>query len=198
MAENKKNLNYIAPEWGCLPMHDFKIVVYEKGREVDSHVLKEKQFFTIGRDTKADILISHHSASRFHCVAQFNNNGGLYLFDLGATNRTFLNRKAIKPRQFAKMNVGNFFQIGTSDRFYFLEGPESLMPPEIEEPLDYATEEKPDGDTTKSQKAEINLKLSKIEVLKQYDPVEVLNASGESVNNDDSGAFCNWFLEILY
>merc|ERR1711907_423550 len=70
------------------------------------------------------ILLEHQSISRNHCVIQFGMGKEgfvqLYLYDLGSTHGTFLNKQKLKPREYYKYNDGDLVIFGESSRMYLL------------------------------------------------------------------------------
>lgn len=139
MALINKETKYKAPEWSKIPEHKFKLNVLKNGQNLETIPLHEKPFYILGRSKNdSDIYLTHPSLSRQHCVIQHKSGHLVYLFDLSSSNKTFLNKKPLKPFEYTKMSVGDFFQLGSSTRYYFLDGPNDLMPSETNDGLDYA------------------------------------------------------------
>lgn len=76
--------------------------------------------------------MAHETISRQHAALQFDESGELYVVDLGSSHGTKLNRQPLRPKQFQSVPVGGSLQFGASTRFYVLQGPDELLPPEEE------------------------------------------------------------------
>ncbi|XP_038546499.1 kanadaptin-like [Canis lupus familiaris] len=71
---------------------------------------------------------------RYHAVLQHRAAGlegecdgqgpGFYLYDLGSTHGTFLNKTRIPPRTYRRVHVGHVLRFGGSTRLFLLQGPE--------------------------------------------------------------------------
>lgn len=62
--------------------------------------------------------MAHPTVSRYHAILQFrstfsasDDKKGFYLFDLGSTHGTFLNKQRIQPRTYIKVQVNIIFVI---------------------------------------------------------------------------------------
>lgn len=83
-----------------------------------------------GRDVLCDFSLEHPSVSRFHAVIQYKRSGVAYLFDLGSTHGTLINKNKVDKRVYVDLNVGDVIRFGASTRLYIFQGPSELMPPE--------------------------------------------------------------------
>ncbi|MCO5554946.1 hypothetical protein L7F22_008485 [Adiantum nelumboides] len=89
-----------------------------------------KGAYMFGRSDQCDIMMEHPSISRFHAVLQFKRNGEAFIYDLGSTHGTSINKKPIAGRTLIPIHVGDLFKLGLSSRLYILQGPSELMPKE--------------------------------------------------------------------
>jgi hypothetical protein len=53
------------------------------------------------------------SISRQHAVFQFRQNGECYLYDLGSTHGTLLNKRPLKPKAYVRLRNGKSTQTHT-------------------------------------------------------------------------------------
>ncbi|PKI75563.1 hypothetical protein CRG98_003964 [Punica granatum] len=83
-----------------------------------------------GRVDLCDFVLEHPTISRFHAVLQFNVDGEAYLYDLGSTHGTFVNKNQVKKKVYVDLHVGDVIRFGQSSRLYIFQGPADLMPPE--------------------------------------------------------------------
>lgn len=74
--------------------------------------LESRSFHSFGRLDNNHVTMAHPTISRFHAVLQYRStfsttdeNRGFYLYDLGSTHGTFLNRMRIKPKTYIKVHV---------------------------------------------------------------------------------------------
>lgn len=74
--------------------------------------LENRSFHCFGRLDTCHVVMAHPTISRFHAVLQYRStfsatdeNRGFYLYDLGSTHGTFLNRLRIKPKTYVKVHV---------------------------------------------------------------------------------------------
>lgn len=77
--------------------------------------LDQKSFYSFGRLENCHIVMAHPTISRYHAILQFrstfsdnDDRKGFYLFDLGSTHGTFLNKERIVPRTYVKVQVSIF------------------------------------------------------------------------------------------
>ncbi|XP_051140841.1 uncharacterized protein LOC127258162 isoform X2 [Andrographis paniculata] len=62
----------------------------------------------------------------------FKSNGDAYIYDLGSTHGTFVNKNQVKKRVYVDLHVGDVIRFGHSSRLYIFQGPPDLMPPEAD------------------------------------------------------------------
>jgi len=119
---------YSKPEWSSTPPQPenpdqestldsegysdhFFLEVIKNGSIVDKIKLL-KEFCTFGRLASCDVLCEHPSLSRYHAVLQYSGGSsddkhprGFYLFDLGSTHGTFVNKTKIEPLKYTRVEV---------------------------------------------------------------------------------------------
>lgn len=70
------------------------------------------------------------TVSRQHAVIQMRKTGECYIYDLGSTHKTFVNKTPVIPRQYAKLKSGDLINFGMSTRLFYLQGgPEEDVKP---------------------------------------------------------------------
>ncbi|KAG4399549.1 hypothetical protein GLYMA_08G253900v4 [Glycine max] len=60
----------------------------------------------------------------------FKRSGDAYLYDLGSTHGTFLNKNQVEKNTYVDLHVGDVIRFGRSSRLFIFQGPSDLMPPE--------------------------------------------------------------------
>ncbi|KAL6526298.1 hypothetical protein OROMI_029938 [Orobanche minor] len=134
---------YTIPPWSGPPDHQFFIEVLKDGAIVDQYDVlylverekvtqNKKGAYMFGRVDLCDFVLDHPTISRFHAVLQFKSNGGAYLYDLGSTHGTSINKSQVKKRVYVDLHVGDVIRFGQSSRLYIFQGPSDLMPPETD------------------------------------------------------------------
>lgn len=129
-------LPYKQPTWSGTPPCLYSFEIIKNGAFVDTYNIKTP-FIIFGRLDVCDIVFEHPSVSRYHAVVQYcqgdsSHAQGFYLYDLGSTHGTFLNKEKITPKVYYKLKVGYIFKLGGSTRLHIFQGPE-----------EEATDEKP-------------------------------------------------------
>ncbi|THG18625.1 hypothetical protein TEA_029949 [Camellia sinensis var. sinensis] len=61
-------------------------------------------------------------------VLQFKRNADAYLYDLGSTHGTFVNKNQVKKKVYVQLRVGDVIRFGHSSRLHIFQGPSELMP----------------------------------------------------------------------
>lgn len=134
--------------------------------------LQHKSHWLIGKLPANHIVMAHPTISRYHAVLQYRpdipaaapatdstteddegNKGeaverrptieaGWYLYDLGSTHGSFVNKNRIPARTYVRCRVGYMLQFGASTRRLILQGPDSDAEPESEMTITEMREEK--------------------------------------------------------
>ncbi|TKY65011.1 Kanadaptin protein [Spatholobus suberectus] len=121
---------YKIPPWSAAPCHQFYLEVLKDGSIVDKFDVCEKGAYMFGRLDLCDFVLEHLTISRFHAVIQFKRSGDAYLYDLGSTHGTFLNKNQVEKNTYVDLHVGDVIRFGRSTRLFIFQGPSDLMPPE--------------------------------------------------------------------
>ncbi|ESQ47146.1 hypothetical protein EUTSA_v10027659mg [Eutrema salsugineum] len=129
-AVKQNPVPYTIPEWSGPPCHKFQLEVLKEGAIVEKLEVYEKGAYLFGRDSICDFSLEHPSISRFHAVIQYKRSGAAYLFDLGSTHGTLINKNKVDKRLYVDLHVGDVIRFGGSTRLYIFQGPSELMPPE--------------------------------------------------------------------
>ncbi|PON82131.1 Serine/threonine protein kinase [Trema orientale] len=123
---------YTIPPWSGAPGHNFYFEVLKEGSIIDQFDVYEKGAFMFGRVDLCDFILDHPTISRFHAVLQFKRSGQAYIYDLGSTHGTFINKNQVKKKSYVDLHVGDVVRFGQSSRLYIFQGPTDLMPPEAD------------------------------------------------------------------
>ncbi|KAG2468376.1 NADAP protein, partial [Polypterus senegalus] len=124
------------PSWGGIPDSSYSIEVLKNGAIVHTVPLGERNYTVIGRLPSCDVALEHPSVSRYHAVLQGRraaDEGGLFIYDLGSTHGTFVNKKQVPPKTYVRLKVGHVLKFGGSTRLFILQGPESDAEAECEQ-----------------------------------------------------------------
>ncbi|KRZ04371.1 Cap-specific mRNA (nucleoside-2'-O-)-methyltransferase 1 [Trichinella zimbabwensis] len=128
---------YKIPAWSGHPeelLYNFEVL--KQGCMI-GRIDLNKPYISFGRAEYVDVQLEHPSISRCHAVFQYRAVGeshqlGWYIFDLGSTHGTFLNKEKIPPYMYMRVKVGHMIAFGSSTRLYILQGPEWDEEPESE------------------------------------------------------------------
>ncbi|XP_073152875.1 uncharacterized protein [Henckelia pumila] len=131
-SKNNAAVPYTIPEWSGPPCHHFYLEVLKDGAIVNQFDVNKKGAYMFGRVDLCDFVLEHPTISRFHAVLQFKRSGDAYLYDLGSTHGTFINKNQVKKRVFVDLHVGDVIRFGHSSRLYIFQGPSVLMPQEAD------------------------------------------------------------------
>ncbi|XP_026645472.1 kanadaptin [Microtus ochrogaster] len=125
---------YQEPSWGSPATAPYSLETLKGGTILGTRTLKGMSCCLFGRLANCDICLEHPSVSRYHAVLQHRGSDpdgeadshgqGFYLYDLGSTHGTFLNKTRIPPRTYCRVHVGHVFRFGGSTRLFVLQGPE--------------------------------------------------------------------------
>ncbi|XP_045835666.1 kanadaptin [Meles meles] len=125
---------YREPPWGGPATAPYSLETLKGGTILGTRSLKGTSCCLFGRLSSCDVCLEHPSVSRYHAVLQHRASGlegecdghgpGFYLYDLGSTHGTFLNKTRIPPRTYCRVHVGHVLRFGGSTRLFLLQGPE--------------------------------------------------------------------------
>ncbi|XP_051037779.1 kanadaptin [Phodopus roborovskii] len=125
---------YQEPSWGSPATAPYSLETLKGGTILGTRTLKGTSCCLFGRLASCDVCLEHPSVSRYHAVLQHRGSDpdgesdghgqGFYLYDLGSTHGTFLNKTRIPPRTYCRVHVGHVFRFGGSTRLFILQGPE--------------------------------------------------------------------------
>ncbi|XP_071483000.1 kanadaptin-like [Diadema antillarum] len=122
-------LSYKEPSWSGLPSQEYHLEVLKNGTIVSRIALNDKPFHVFGRLAACDVQLDHPSLSRYHLILQYrlvgdsDHDPGFYVYDLGSTHGSFLNKHKLNAKAFYRMKVGHLFKLGGSTRLFILQGP---------------------------------------------------------------------------
>ena len=126
-AQPPPKVNYTPPEWSAAPTHPFRLEVIKNGAVVESVDVANKAFVLIGRqEDVCDIAMQHPSISRQHAVIQHRDSGEIFVYEMGSTHGTLLNKRRLPAKEHVEMSVGDVLRFGASSRLYCLLGPDNL------------------------------------------------------------------------
>ncbi|EDV48574.1 kanadaptin [Drosophila erecta] len=152
---------YKVPKWSAPPAENqiYSFEVLKSGQIIDTvHQLQQQAVWTFGRLPENDVPAAHPTISRFHVVLQYkpktppklesdkeggemeeeneepknDQPEGWYIYDMGSTHGTFLNKQRVPPKVYIRMRVGHMLKLGGSTRVYILQGPDEDEEPESE------------------------------------------------------------------
>ncbi|KAJ0074795.1 hypothetical protein Patl1_34832 [Pistacia atlantica] len=129
---------YKIPEWSGPPCHKFYFEVLQDGSIVDqfdvqyeiSHNVEFKKYEVVCSNNccsrarrgltcldvqnLCDFVLEHPTISGFHAVIQFKKSGDAYLYDVGSTHGTFINKNQVQKRVYVDLHVGDVIRFGQS------------------------------------------------------------------------------------
>ncbi|KAH0465862.1 hypothetical protein IEQ34_005965 [Dendrobium chrysotoxum] len=97
---------YTIPPWSEPPLHPFFLEVLKDGTIIEQLDVYEKGAYMFGRLDLCDFVLEHPTISRFHAVLQFKKDG-TYLYDLGSTHGTSVNKNQVKGKVYTEIHVGD-------------------------------------------------------------------------------------------
>lgn len=122
---------YEEPPWGSRPPADagYGLEVLKGGVLLGSVRLEGGSWFLVGRLPGCALALEHPSVSRHHAVLQYRGrsadgpdaDAGFYVYDLGSTHGTFLNKARVPPRTYCRVRVGHGLRFGGSSRLFLLQ-----------------------------------------------------------------------------
>ena len=125
--ETTPELLYKVPSWSGIPEDLYSLEVLKNGCIISNVDLTSKPFHVFGRLPNCDVSLEHPSVSRYHAVIQYktsdssNSEKGFYIYDLGSTHGTTVNKSRIEPKRYYRLRVGYVFKFGGSSRLFILQ-----------------------------------------------------------------------------
>lgn len=124
-------LPYTEPPWAEVPGVPYTFELLKNGAILDTVPLSQQSYFVVGRLPVCDISLEHPSISRYHAVVQYRGKAGdtgvvgeelgFYIYDLGSTHGTFVNKNKIPPKTYIRLHVGHVLKFGGSTRLFILQ-----------------------------------------------------------------------------
>lgn len=124
-------LPYSEPPWAGMTSVPYSFELLKNGAIQDSIPLAKQSYFVVGRLPVCDVSLEHPSISRYHAVVQYRGQGeegagvgeelGFYVYDLGSTHGTFVNKNKIPPKTYIRLRVGHVVKFGGSTRLFILQ-----------------------------------------------------------------------------
>ncbi|XP_046383270.1 kanadaptin [Ischnura elegans] len=149
--ENSVPIPYTEPTWSSLLEEPYSLEVLKSGAIIENVDLSSKPFFVFGRQSNCDVCLGHPTISRHHAVLQHKaksddegdryKDAGLYIYDLGSTHGTFVNKQIIPKQRYIRLRVGYMVKFGGSTRSYIVVGPQSDAEAESEKSITELKEE---------------------------------------------------------
>ncbi|CDW52095.1 FHA and dsrm domain containing protein [Trichuris trichiura] len=127
---------YCVPAWsGVSTDEHYGFEVLKNGCIISKLSLMNASHLIFGRANNVDVHLEHPTISRHHAACQYRALGepydiGWYIFDIGSTHGTFVNKEKIPPYMYVRLKVGYVIRFGNSSRLYIMQGPESDEEPE--------------------------------------------------------------------
>ncbi|XP_071441508.1 kanadaptin [Hetaerina americana] len=153
--DNSVPIPYREPSWSSLLEEPYSLEVLKSGSIIETIDLSSKPFFVFGRQSNCDVQLGHPTISRHHAVLQHKaksdtsseddrstfKDAGLYVYDLGSTHGTFVNKHMLPKQRYIRLNVGHMLKFGGSTRSYIVIGPKSDVEAESDKSITELKEE---------------------------------------------------------
>ncbi|XP_040286581.1 kanadaptin [Bufo bufo] len=131
---------YREPPWSGLPQALYSLEVIKGGSILSTKSLNGASWTVFGRLPTCHVSLEHPSVSRYHAVLQYRSvpgsepdqEPGYYVYDLGSTHGTFVNKQRIQPKTYCRVRVGHVLKFGGSTRLFILQGPDEDLEAESE------------------------------------------------------------------
>ncbi|KAM9316890.1 kanadaptin [Gastrophryne carolinensis] len=123
---------YGEPDWSGRPQALYSLEVLKGGAILSTKSLNDSSWVVVGRLPICHLPLEHPSVSRFHAVLQYravpgpepDQETGFYVYDLGSTHGTFINKQKIPSKTYCRFRVGHVLKFGGSTRLFILQGPD--------------------------------------------------------------------------
>ncbi|KAH9301581.1 hypothetical protein KI387_013164, partial [Taxus chinensis] len=103
---------YVIPPWSEIPGHPYHVELVKDGAILDDLNVSQKGAYMFGRSDQCDFVLEHPTISRYHAVLQYKGNGDAFLYDLGSTHGSFVNKIQVRPRVYQELYVGDVLRFG--------------------------------------------------------------------------------------
>ncbi|XP_075451512.1 kanadaptin isoform X4 [Ascaphus truei] len=131
---------YREPPWSGRPGALFSLEILKDGSIASTKSLDGLSWTLFGRLPGCHVSLEHPSVSRYHAVLQYrqvpgsdpDQEPGFYVYDLGSTHGTFINKQRIQSKTYCRFRVGHVLKFGGSTRIFVLQGPEDDQEAESE------------------------------------------------------------------
>ncbi|CAI9608395.1 unnamed protein product [Staurois parvus] len=105
---------YREPPWSGPPQALYSLEVLKGGAILSTRNLANTSWTVFGRLPACHVPLEHPSVSRFHAALQYrpspgsepNQERGFYIYDLGSTHGTFVNKQRIPPKTYTATASG--------------------------------------------------------------------------------------------
>ncbi|EDO32995.1 predicted protein [Nematostella vectensis] len=149
--ESFPEIPYKEPTWSGLVDNgeNYSLELLKNGCIISTLDLTSKPYYLFGRLPNCDVVMEHPSVSRYHAIIQYKagqtskSDQGFYLYDLGSTHGTMVNKVPIDPKKYYRLRVGYVIKFGGSSRLFILQGPNE---PDEEELSELQEQSKPKGE----------------------------------------------------
>ena len=119
---------YSEPEWSQATTKSGFLEILKEGKIIGTISIPQgTKMLTFGRLPENIVTLDHDSISRNHAVLQFGPRDTAFIYDLGSSHGTFLNKKQLLSGQYVRITSGNaMIRFGASSRCYILNLEENL------------------------------------------------------------------------
>ncbi|XP_026322681.1 kanadaptin [Hyposmocoma kahamanoa] len=164
LKELSTPIPYKEPKWSglCPDGTNYALEVLKSGMIMETIELTKKAYYVFGRLANCDVVMAHPTISRHHAVLQYKafaeeneRPSGWYLYDLGSTHGTFLNKEQLKSSHYVRVRVGHQIKFGTSTRTFIVLGP------------DFDCEGESELSVTEIKKKALEMKLDRDRMIKE-------------------------------
>lgn len=87
----------------------------------------QKKKVSIGRSSENDLVVTHKSISRNHCILEEDRDGKFYLTDLGSSNGSFIGETKLTPNK-RTLVTGRYLTLGRVECEIRVSSPENTEP----------------------------------------------------------------------
>ena len=142
-AQSFPPVPYTEPHWSNPPNQPYSLSAIKNGTIVQEIDISKKPYVVFGRLPCCDVPLEHPSLSRYHAVLQYRpppsgdtsnvaesstlfstnpKEEGFYVYDLGSTHGTFINKSQVQPRCYYRLRIGQMVKFGGSSRMFSVGG----------------------------------------------------------------------------